>query len=82
MNHLSAILGVDAIEEIAAVGESKNISFKDLVQTLVKIKANLIANSWTVLPVKRTVRKLCSKLGIEITSLDPLGLPPDGIPNL
>ena len=82
LNHLSAILGVDAIEEIAAVGESKNISFKDLVQTLVKIKANLIANSWTVLPVKRTVRKLCSKLGIEITSLDPLGLPPDGIPNL
>ncbi len=39
LNHLSTIIGVNAIEEIASIGESKNISYKDLAQTLIKIKA-------------------------------------------
>lgn len=42
MSHLSTIIGVNAIEEIASIGESKNISYKDLTQTLIRIKAGKV----------------------------------------
>ena len=62
LNHLSGMIGVDAIEHIASIGESKNISLKDLIQTLVKIKATLSDGIWSVHPVilypkEWTVRK-------------------------
>jgi hypothetical protein len=44
---------VNAIEEIASIGESKNISYKDLAQTLIKIKAGKADGKWTVYPVKK-----------------------------
>ena len=65
LNHLSSILGVNTIEEIASVGESKNISMKDLIQTLIKIKACHIDNKWSVPPVKQSVQRLCDKLSIS-----------------
>ena len=74
LNHLSGIIGVEAIEHIASIGESKNISFKDLVQTLVKIKATLSNGAWTIQPVKRSVQNLCAKMKIDAVSLDGLDL--------
>ncbi|MCI9624493.1 MAG: hypothetical protein HFI23_14345 [Lachnospiraceae bacterium] len=44
---------MNAIEEIASIGESKNISYKDLAQTLIKIKAGKADGKWTVYPVKK-----------------------------
>lgn len=72
LNHLSACIGVDAIERIASIGESKNVSYKDLTQTLVKLKANMINGQWAVAPVKKSVRHLCQKLQIDMTDLSVL----------
>ena len=74
LNHLSGMVGVDAIEHIASIGESKNISLKDLIQTLVKIKATLSDGVWSVHPVKHSVQSLCSKMDIDATSLSGIGL--------
>ena len=78
LNHLSSILGVDAIENIARIGESKNISFKDLVQTLVKIKAYHMDEKWHVAPVKQAVQRLCNRLGIDPFDLSIIAPNPDG----
>lgn len=74
LNHLSSIIGVNAIEEIASIGESKNISYKDLAQTLIKIKAGKADGKWTVYPVKKSVQKLCEKMQLNPYDLTGLGL--------
>lgn len=74
LNHLSSIIGINTIEEIATIGESKNISYKDLTQTLVKIKAGKIDGKWVVYPVKRSVQKLCEKIQFNPKELKELGL--------
>lgn len=62
LNHLSASIAVNIIEEIASIGEAKNISYKDLTQTLIKIKAGNIDGKWRVCPIKKSVRELCEKM--------------------
>ncbi len=63
LNHLSSILSIRILEEISAIGEEKNISYKDFVQTLVKIKSNIVSETeWRVVPIKKSVQKLCDKL--------------------
>lgn len=74
LNHLSSVLGVKAIEHIGAVDESKNVSLRDLTQTLIKIKATLMNGSWSVFPIKRSVRSLCSKLAFDARDMNPLPL--------
>ena len=74
LNHLSSIIGVNAIEEIGSIGESKNISYKDLMQTLKKIKAGKTDEKWTVYPVKKSVQKLCEKMQFNPYDLAGLGL--------
>lgn len=74
LNHLSTIIGVNAIEEIASIGESQNISYKDLIQTLVKIKAGKIDEKWIVYPIKKSVQKLCEKIQYNPSELIALGL--------
>lgn len=70
LNHLSSTIGIQAIEEIAGIGESKNISLKDLIQTLRKIKAGKINGTWQIPPVKRSVSKLCSTIGFDATAFN------------
>ena len=74
LNHLSSMIGVNAIEEIASIGESKNISYKDLAQTLIKIKAGKADGKWTVYPVKKSVQKLCEKMQLNPYDLTGMGL--------
>ena len=74
LNHLSSIIGVNAIEEIASIGESKNISYKDLAQTLIKIKAGTVDGKWVVYPIKKSVQKLCEKMQFNPSDLTALGL--------
>lgn len=74
LNHLSSMICIDAIEEIAAAGKSKDISYKDLVQSLVKIKACRIDDRWQMVPVKLKVQSLCSKLHIDINDISALDL--------
>ena len=70
LNHLSSTIGIQAIEEIAGIGESKNISLKDLIQTLRKIKAGKINGTLQSPPVKRSVSKLCSTIGFDATAFN------------
>ena len=74
LNHLSSIIGVNAIEEIASIGESKNISYKDLAQTLVKIKAGKVDGKWVVYPIKKSVQRLCEKMQFNPEDLTELKL--------
>lgn len=74
LNHLSTIIGVNAIEEIASIGEAKNISYKDLTQTLIKIKAGKIDGKWMVYPIKKSVQKLCEKMQFNPNDLTGLML--------
>ena len=63
LNHLSCTIGISAIEEINSIGQSRDISLKDLIQTLRKISACRIDEKWTIPPVKRSVQTLGNKLG-------------------
>ena len=63
-HHLSTIIGVNVIEEIAAIGESKNISYKDLAHTLIKIKAGKIDGKWVVYPIKRAFNACVRKCSL------------------
>ncbi len=74
LNHLSTIVGVNALEEIASIGESKNISYKDLTQTLIKIKAGKIDGKWVVYPIKKSVQRLCGKMQFNPNDLTELKL--------
>ena len=67
LNHLSCTIGISAIEEISSIGQSKDISLKDLIQTLRKISACRIDEKWTIPPVKRSVQTLGNKLGVDLT---------------
>lgn len=73
LNHLGLMMSISTLDEIAVIGRTKDISYKDLVQTLRKIKVNRINGNWFVVPVKESVRKLCKKMGIDIEDLS--GLP-------
>ena len=74
LNHLGLMMSISALDEIATIGETKEISYKDLVQTLRKIKANRINGNWFIVPVKESVKKLCKKMGIDIDDLSSLPL--------
>ena len=63
------MITIESIEEIANIGRSKSISFKDLVQSLKKIKANRVNGHWSVVPVKQSVSKLCNDMNIDISDL-------------
>ena len=67
LNHLSSVFAIESLEEIAHIQESKNISLKDLTQTLNKITAVKIDKQWKVAPMKRSVEKLCEKLKLDLT---------------
>ena len=67
LNHLSSVFAIGCIEEIAGIEESRNISLKDLTQTLSKITAVKIDGQWKTAPIKRTVEKLCRKLDLNLT---------------
>ena len=61
LNHLSSMMGMDCITDIAAMNEDKNTSLEDLKQTLGKIMATRVQGEWLVAPVKRSVAKLLDK---------------------
>lgn len=74
LNHLGLMMSISTLDEIATIGQTKDISYKDLVQTLRKIKINRINGDWFVVPVKESIKKLCSKMGIDIEDLSGLPL--------
>lgn len=71
LNHLSSLLGVQSICDLAAQEESKNVSFEDLRQMLGKITASHIDGQWQIAPVKKAVQRLMDKLQLSL-QLDDL----------
>lgn len=69
LNHLSAIMAIEAIDEIARLDLSKDISLNDLRETLRTIQADCIDGAWMVKPIKSEVTKLASKMGLDIADL-------------
>lgn len=73
LNHLSSIMSIRAIENIANINEAKNISYTDLVQTLSKIKVQIVADDdWRVAPIKKSVMKICEKLDYDPNISSPI----------
>ena len=70
LNHLSSMIGTGLIQEIAHLGESKNVSLKDLIQTYSKITASKIGGKWQVAPIKKSVKTLLQKMKTSITDAD------------
>lgn len=62
LNHLSAEMQSLVQIEIGKIGQSKNLSFKDVNCLLSKIHANRKGNTWTVFHIKEEVQNLCDKL--------------------
>ena len=73
LNHLSATIATSILEAIAAAGHSRDVSYRDCVQALRKVRACRMADGgWQAVPTHRKVAALCGKLGIDPTDLSLL----------
>ena len=72
LNHLSATIATRILEAIAAAGHSRDVSYRDCVQMLRKVRACRTPGGWQAVPVQRRVGALCGKLGIDPTDLSLL----------
>ena len=70
LNHLSAMIGIKCVMNIALLDESKNISFRDITDTIRKITASKINGEWQIAPMKKATQSLVEKLGFEVTMED------------
>lgn len=50
------------------------MSYKDLTQTLIKIKAGKMDGEWVVCPIKKSVQRLCGKMQFNPNDLTELKL--------
>ena len=73
LNHLSATIATAILEAIAAAGHSRDVSYRDCVQMLRKVRACRTPDGWRAVPVQRKVGALCEKLGVDPTDLSLLG---------
>ena len=72
LNHLSATIATAILEAIAAAGHSRDVSYRDCVQMLRKVRACRTPDGWQAVPVQRRVSTLCRKLGIDPMDLSLL----------
>ena len=72
LNHLSATIATAILEAIAAAGHSRDVSYRDCVQMLRKVRARGTPDGWQAVPVQRRVSTLCRKLGIDPMDLSLL----------
>lgn len=64
----------DILKESTAYADNRNISYKDLAQTFIKIKAGKIDGKWVVCPIKKSVQRLCGKMQFDPNDLSELRL--------
>ena len=77
LNHLSATIATRILESISAAGHSRDVSYRDCVQMLRKVRACRTPDGWQSVPVQRKVASLCKKLGIDPTDLSLLSEKPE-----
>ena len=73
LNHLSATIATRILESISAAGHSRDVSYRDCVRMLRKVRACRTPDGWQAVPVQRKVGALCGKLGIDPADLSLLG---------
>ena len=73
LSRLSAVIATDMLEAISAAGHSRDVSYKDCIQMLRKVRACRMSDgSWQAVPVQKRVAALCGKLGIDPSDLSLL----------
>ena len=70
---LSATIATCILKASAAVGHSHEVSYRDCVQMLRKMRACRTPDDWQAVPGQRKVGALCGKFGIDPTDLSLLG---------
>ncbi len=68
LNHLSMTMAIEAMDSIAAVGKTHDISLDDLIQGLRKIKATKVDGKWYPSKVTEKANSLCTQLGLKLDS--------------
>ena len=71
-SHLSATIATAIPEAIAAAGHSRDVSYRDCVQMLRKVRACRTPDGWQAVPAQRRVSTLRGKLGIDPMDLSLL----------
>lgn len=72
LNHLSMTMGVEAMDSIANLGKTQDISLDDFIQGMRKIKAIKVEGKWYPAQVTKKVDTMCKQLGIELESIDDI----------
>ncbi|MGB4407063.1 MAG: transposase [Sphaerochaeta sp.] len=72
LNHLSMTMGVEAMDLIASLGKTQDISLDDFIQGMRKIKATKVEGKWYPAQVTKKVSTMCTQLGIALDSIDNL----------
>ena len=71
-SHLSATIATAIPGAIAATGHSRDVSYRDCVQMLRKVRACRTPDGWQAVPARRRVGAPCRKLGIDPSDLSLL----------
>ncbi len=74
LNHLSSAICINTTEEIDRLGESKNLSFGDLTDMLVKIQSSKVGGKWQKPVLKKVSRQMFDKVHFDGTDLSVLPL--------
>jgi hypothetical protein len=70
LNHLSMTMGVEAMDSIANLGKTQDISLDDFIQGMRKIQAIKVDGKWYAAQVTKKVSTMCTQLGIELDSIE------------
>ncbi len=79
LNQLCMTLAVDVMDSIANMGMTKGISLDDFIQGMCKIQANKVDGKWYSAKVTKKVSTMCTKMGIELESIDDI-IQPEKVP--
>ena len=72
LNHLSMTMGTEAMDSIANLGMTQDISLDDFIQGMRKIKATKVDGKWYPAQVTKKVSAMCKQLEIKLDSIDDI----------
>lgn len=68
LNHLSSMVCMDCLSDIASAGLDNKISLTDVKESLRKMTAVQMAGKWQLAPIKRSVNSIMEKIGANISN--------------
>jgi transposase len=70
LNHLCMTMGIDAMDSIAKLGLTSDISLDDFIHKMRKIQVSKVDGAWYSAKVTKSVNSMCGQLGIELESIE------------